>query len=251
MAFSKRHWIVLLLAAVLLAAGCGGAGVRSPSEAPVHSRPLSAMGYAIQVGAFASLENASRLSDELRHNGLEAYHFADDDGLFKVRFGSFASKSAARRRAEALERAGVIEAHYIVGPEDYGDATSETVRRTKIVKTARRYLGLPYRWGGDSIEEGFDCSGLTMTVYRLNGLNLPRSSRQQYRAGDPVNRGGLRPGDLVFFATSGTGSVSHVGIYTGGGRFIHAPKSGGTIRTASMNNTYFRRRYVGARSYFR
>jgi cell wall-associated NlpC family hydrolase len=66
-----------------------------------------------------------------------------------------------------------------------------------------------------------------------------------------VKRGTLRPGDLVFFATSGTGSVSHVGIYTGGGRFIHAPKSGGTIRTASMNNTYFRRRYLGARSYFR
>jgi cell wall-associated NlpC family hydrolase len=88
-----------------------------------------------------------------------------------------------------------------------------------------------------------------MTVYRLNGLNLPRSSREQYRTGTPVPRNRLQPGDLVFFDTSGRGTVSHVGLYAGSGRFIHAPKSGGTIRSEQLQNPYFKRRYVGARDY--
>jgi cell wall-associated NlpC family hydrolase len=119
-----------------------------------------------------------------------------------------------------------------------------------IVQTARRFIGTAYRWGGTSPEEGFDCSGLTMTVYRLNGLDLPRNSREQFRAGKPVSRNALRAGDLVFFATDGTNRISHVGIYSGHGKFIHAPSRGNVIRTASLNNSYFAGRYQGARRYF-
>ena len=219
MAFTHRIWPAFLAALVLAAAGCGGTAVSRRAAPPAPPAPLPPVGYAIQVGAFASVDNASRLSDSLSGKGLEAYHFADDDGLFKVRFGNFTSKSSAKRRAEALQRAGIIEAYYIVSPDAYGSPTTDAARRERIVRTARKYIGLPYRWGGDSVEEGFDCSGLTMTVYRLNGLNLPRSSRQQYRTGTPVPRSRLQPGDLVFFATSGRGTVSHVGIYTGAGRF--------------------------------
>jgi cell wall-associated NlpC family hydrolase len=88
-----------------------------------------------------------------------------------------------------------------------------------------------------------------MTVYHLNGLNLPRTSRQQFATGTAVKKFSLKKGDLIFFATKGRGRVSHVGIYAGGGLFIHAPKSGTRIRTEKLSNKYFKRVYVGARSY--
>jgi cell wall-associated NlpC family hydrolase len=88
-----------------------------------------------------------------------------------------------------------------------------------------------------------------MAVYHLNGLNLPRSSNAQWQAGSPVNRSQLSKGDLVFFATSGGGKISHVGIYTGRDKFIHAVGVNKRIRVDSLSNKYFRRRYVGARTY--
>jgi cell wall-associated NlpC family hydrolase len=88
-----------------------------------------------------------------------------------------------------------------------------------------------------------------MAVYHLNGLNLPRSSNAQWQVGSPANRSQLSKGDLVFFATSGGGKVSHVGIYTGGDKFIHAAGVNKRIRVDSLSNKYFRRRYVGARTY--
>ncbi len=238
----------LLLAAALAAVGCAASTAPRIDTPPA---PLVPIRYTIQAGAFAVVENAARLSDRLERKGLEAYYFADEDGLFKVRFGEFPTRASAQRRAVALQDAGAIDAYYIVGPGDFRTPSTATALRRRIVETARGQIGVPYRWGGDSAEEGFDCSGLSMTVYRLNGLNLPRSSRRQYRAGSPVSRTRLRPADLVFFATSGTGRVSHVGIYAGGGRFIHAPKTGGAVRTDSMENTYFKSRFVGARSYLR
>ena len=211
------------------------------------------MGYSIQVGAFANLDNAVRLSEALESRGLNAYYFVHKTGLYKVRFGDFPSKESARRKAESIRAAGIIDRYYIVSPGDYADMKSRKYRgsylRDEIVKTAERFIGVPYRWGGSSADEGFDCSGLTMTVYRLNGLNLPRSSREQYRAGTPISQSKLSQGDLVFFATSGGRRVSHVGLYAGGGKFIHAPKKGKRIRTESLSNSYFRSRYVGARTY--
>ena len=88
-----------------------------------------------------------------------------------------------------------------------------------------------------------------MTVYRLNGLELPRNSRSQYQTGRPVPRNALEKGDLVFFATGSRNRVSHVGIYSGRGQFIHAPGKGKTIRTASLSSRYFQERYAGARRY--
>jgi len=117
------------------------------------------------------------------------------------------------------------------------------------VETAEGFIGLPYQWGGASAEEGFDCSGLTMAVYQLNGLSLPRSSQDQYTMGAPVERAGLAKGDLVFFATKGREKVSHVGVYVGDNRFIHAPGKGKSIRVDSLSDRYFTTRYVGARKY--
>ena len=211
------------------------------------------MGYSIQVGAFSNLDNAVRLSEVLESQGLSAYYFVHKTGLYKVRFGDFHSKEVARRQAERITAAGFIDQYYIVSPDDYAAMKYRKYRasylRDEIVKTAERFIGVSYRWGGSSPDKGFDCSGLTMTVYRLNGLNLPRSSRQQYRAGAPISRSQISRGDLVFFATSGGRRVSHVGLYAGDGKFIHAPKKGKRIRTESLSNPYFRTRYLGARTY--
>jgi cell wall-associated NlpC family hydrolase len=88
-----------------------------------------------------------------------------------------------------------------------------------------------------------------MVVYRLNGLQLPRTSNAQWQAGRPVNRGQLLRGDLVFFATSGGRRVSHVGIYVGDNKFLHAPSKNRKIRMSSLSSKYYNSRYLGARRY--
>jgi hypothetical protein len=211
------------------------------------------MRHSIQVGAFANMNNAVRYTAKLRNKGLNAYHFRHDSGLYKVRFGNYASKDFARQKAENLKASGMIAEYYIVGPQDYAAMSYRTgdndYIRSEIVRTAKQYIGVAYRWGGESPRTGFDCSGLTMVVYQLNGLELPRSSNQQWSAGRAVTRSELASGDLVFFATSGGSRVSHVGIYTGNGKFLHAPRRGRKIRISSLSNPYYKKRYLGARSY--
>jgi cell wall-associated NlpC family hydrolase len=211
------------------------------------------MGHTIQVGAFSNIDNAVRLTEKLQNQGFDAYHFRDRSGLYKVRFGSYRTIDTARRNAEKLKIVGAIDEYYLIGPNDYAAAVSEfnvtEQLREDIVRTANQFLGVPYRWGGQSPDTGFDCSGLTMAVYRLNGLELPRSSRQQWKFGRSVNPGQLSKGDLVFFATNGGRRVSHVGIYIGNNKFLHAPSGGRKIRISSMSNTYYNSRYLGARTY--
>jgi hypothetical protein len=213
---------------------------------------LQRMGYAVQVGAFARLDNAVALEASLARRGIDAYYFRDDSGLYKVQFGNHDTYTAARSQAEHFQGQNLIDGFFIVVPDAYSIARIQRSGRgdlrEELVSTARRFLGVPYRWGGED-RGGFDCSGLTMVSYRLNGLNLPRNSRAQFAAGRPVGRAALQQGDLVFFATEGGQRVTHVGIYIGAGQFIHAPRSGQTVRVASLSNSYFQRTYVGARSY--
>jgi len=126
---------------------------------------------------------------------------------------------------------------------DAADAAAETVR------TAMEFLGTAYRRGGSSADEGFDCSGFTRYVYAASlGIELPRRSDEQARAPDLVRvpRDELAPGDLVFFNTLRR-TFSHVGIYLGEGRFIHAPRSGSAVRIESLRQNYWRKRFTGAR----
>ena len=95
-----------------------------------------------------------------------------------------------------------------------------------------RYLGVPYRWGGAS-PSGFDCSGFTMYVYAQVGISLPHYTGSQWGMGTPVSRDQLQAGDLVFF-----NGLGHVGIYVGGGNFIHAPHTGDVVKISSMSGWY-------------
>jgi cell wall-associated NlpC family hydrolase len=114
-----------------------------------------------------------------------------------------------------------------------------------IARTAETLLGLAYREGG-ALPDGFDCSGLVTYVFARHGVAVPRDVRRQASAGSPVERGDIIPGDLVFFATTGAGPT-HVGIAVGGGRFVHAPKTGDVVRVESMSSSYWATRYLAAR----
>ncbi|HQM64811.1 MAG TPA: NlpC/P60 family protein [Acidobacteriota bacterium] len=264
---SWRMAAALAAAAIALALAAGGCGKKpraplppAPPSAPPTARPvpgapgLARTGYAIQVGAFAQVANAERFTRALRLQGLDAFYFLYKSGLYKVRFGDFATREAARSEAERLQRAGAIGDYFIVSPETYSVAEAESkgedFLRDRIVRTAESFIGTPYQWGGTSPEEGFDCSGLAQAVYRLNGLNLPRSAAAQYDAGRGVEADRLQKGDLVFFSIARNGRISHVGIYCGDGAFIHAPGAGKRIRTDRMADSYFSARYEGGRKYF-
>jgi peptidoglycan endopeptidase LytF/peptidoglycan endopeptidase LytE len=112
----------------------------------------------------------------------------------------------------------------------------------RAVRYASRFLGIPYRYGGDSPGGGFDCSGLVRYVYAHFGFSLPHSSYADFDLGRQVTRGSLRPGDLVFFD-----GVGHVGMYVGDGRFIHAPHTGTRVQVTSLSDPWYRATYDGAR----
>lgn len=112
------------------------------------------------------------------------------------------------------------------------------------VSIAYNYLGRPYVFGASG-PRAFDCSGLTQYVYAKLGISLPHYTGAQYAMGSSVSKGNLSPGDLVFFNTYGP--ISHVGIYIGGGDFIHAPSSGKNVTVSSLSESYYSSRYAGAR----
>lgn len=120
-------------------------------------------------------------------------------------------------------------------------------RAQDFVLNAMGMMGIPYRWGGATPETGFDCSGFVQYVAKQAlGIVLPRSAFDQVNAGRSVEREDLQPGDLVFFNTM-RAPFSHVGIFVGENRFIHAPSRGKTVEIADFNNSYWQQRYNGAR----
>jgi cell wall-associated NlpC family hydrolase len=154
-----------------------------------------------------------------------------------------------RTPATMLELRGAWIATHAIGapPGLLGSFTSAEhllLVEASLTRTALRYLGVPYVWGGESFY-GVDCSGFVQAVFRHNGIELPRTADAQFEVGRRVLETDLRPGDLVFFQTY-TEGASHVGIYLGGGRFVHASASNG-VRIDSLSDGYYATRYLGAR----
>jgi len=262
--------VSLLLVSSVAATGCAAprAGLKS-------------VGFAIQVGAFSEVRNAERLTKKLQEQGIEAFYFKRENGIYAVRFGDFERREDARRTALKLEKQRIISSFFIAAPQpEVSLAVREPVlekapepslanRPAKVAKkplppppkreksdmgmiaarTAERFVGIPYRWGGDTVVDGMDCSGFVRAVYNLCGVNIPRTSREQYRVGDVIPKEELKDGDLVFFGASAD-DISHVGIFVGGGRFVHAPRRGDDIKISTMDDAYFVKRYVGAKRYF-
>ena len=146
-----------------------------------------------------------------------------------------------RRRARALAQQVDVAAaqptsESVIGASGVtsnGGSVAPPSRYGGVVGIAMRYLGVPYRWGGASPSTGFDCSGFTMFVFAQIGVSLPHYTGSQWGMGSPVSRSQLQPGDLVFF-----NGLGHVGIYVGGGSFIHAPHTGDVVKVSSMTGWY-------------
>lgn len=270
--------IVFWVSVVLTATGCA-----APSAG------ISRVGFAIQVGAFSEVKNAERLSNKLQQKGIEAFYFRKDNGVYAVRFGDFESKEKARKAAQRLVADRMIGSYFIAPPQKIAmkkssapawekapepslKKLSPVVPKKKVeqhggeagptsggkghgdmgviaARTAERFVGIPYRWGGDTVVDGMDCSGFVRAVYNLCGVNIPRTSREQFKVGENVGKTDLQDGDLVFFGASGD-EINHVGIYVGNGRFVHAPRRGDDIKVSTLDENYFAKKFIGAKRYF-
>jgi peptidoglycan DL-endopeptidase CwlO len=154
----------------------------------------------------------------------------------------------ARARAQAAALAAQVQQDSAQQTFDQAvvepayDANVPAARYGSVVSIALQYLGTPYVWGGSSPATGFDCSGFTMYVFAQVGVSLPHHAASQYGYGTPVPFDQLAPGDLVFFD-----GLGHMGIYIGGGQFIHAPHTGDVVKISSMYDSWYASTYVGAR----
>lgn len=199
----------------------------------LFTAPVARAATLLKVGSYGSA--VRNVQSKLQTLG---YNVGAVDGIYGQR---------TRSAVIAFQRYHGIAADGIVGP-----VTSKVLDRAVqrkwttngIIATAKKYIGVPYRWGG-STASGFDCSGFVKYVFAKQGITLPRVSRDQFKAGWAVSYNSLKSGDLVFFSTNGTGQVSHLGIYMGKGQFIHASTSKGV--TISSFTSYWKNVYVGAR----
>lgn len=154
-----------------------------------------------------------------------------------------ASEAAAPEAAAAAPEAAAPLLEEAPAEEASVEAVAAAPAATHggVVGIAMQYLGVPYVWGGAS-PSGFDCSGFSMYVYAQVGVSLPHHAASQYGMGSPVSKDQLAPGDLVFF-----NGLGHMGIYIGGGQFIHAPHSGDVVKISSLSDSWYASTWVGGR----
>ena len=168
---------------------------------------------------------------------------AEANGLLE-RAGSAPPAPAAA--APAAPAAAVVDAAASAGGGGGGGAGPQAMA---ALKEAQKYTGTAYKWGGSTPQTGFDCSGLVQWAYAKAGIQIPRVTDAQFAAsnGSPVERGDLKPGDLIFFGKPG--NIYHVAISMGGDKFLHAPKTGDVVKVASLNDSYFSQNFAGGRRF--
>ena len=120
-----------------------------------------------------------------------------------------------------------------------------------VIDRAHELLGTPYKWGGNSVEQGFDCSSFLVYLFKTQAnIHLPRTTAAMHGSkAATIKRNALKPGDAVFFKGNGRGRVSHVGLYIGEGKFIHSPRAGKTVRIDSLSNRYWDRNFTTAKRF--
>lgn len=213
---------------MLAAASLTGCATVAPPTASDASLPTTAE---IRARTFTATQSKSPQSSKSPPHAAYAWQ------------GPFADTAERVPGMVSLQRdpARILNDEWPATPDTLLPPTSE------LASQALGYLGIRYRMGGSSPDTGFDCSGLVGYVTRqVLGLNLPRRAEEISRLGQEVEQAELQPGDLVFYNTLRR-KFSHVGIYLGDGRFVHSPSAGGVVRIESMDMSYWKNRFNGAR----
>lgn len=195
--------------------------------------------------------SASIVNDALqaRFDGLAGVPDNDSGFMFKrlAAMALIAGCTFAAQAATGQGEAGQSALENSAATRLGDSIRNATDRAARLVSTAMESIGAPYRRGGNSAETGFDCSGFVRAAFeQAAGMLLPRRAEEQAAATRRIDKAELEPGDLVFFNTLRR-AYSHVGIYLGEGRFIHAPRSGARVRIEDMHSSYWKKRFNGAR----
>lgn len=177
------------------------------------------------------------------------YKVNDRGGAIKVVNGIYHIDLLTANRTEA-NKFGRRRGKAVIGVTESSSGgssgSSNNSTANKAVELVKKQLGKRYVWGATG-PNTFDCSGLMQWVYKQYGVNLPRTSSEQSRHGKTVSKSNLQPGDLVFFSTTGTGKVSHVGMYVGGGNMVHAANPSKGVRTDNINSSYYSKAFTNAK----
>ncbi len=215
-----------LASACLLAAGCAAhaQGVAHAATTPPPGTMTGAYGQSLQQQQAAADKVAAQPATAAKHGPAQdaVSRFLSERGLLN---GGAEPSGSSRLLASVRDTA------------------------SELVLSAMNFLGVRYKLGGNSVENGFDCSGFTRHIFEMSvGLVLPRRADEQARDSSlaAIRRDELKPGDLVFFNTMRR-TFSHVGIYVGEGKFIHAPRTGSAVRVEDMRDSYWAKRFTGAR----
>jgi len=220
-----------IAAACLLAVGCAAAHAQGAPQAATVTPPPGTM-----MGAYGqSLQQQQQAA---------ATDKADKAAAAKPAAQPANANDAVSR---FLSERGLLNAAEQSTPARLLDSVRDTA--SDLVLSAMNFLGVRYTRGGNSVENGFDCSGFTRHIFEMSvGLVLPRRADEQARDAGllSIRREELKPGDLVFFNTMKR-TFSHVGIYVGEGKFIHAPRTGSAVRVEDMREAYWAKRFTGAR----
>ncbi len=186
----------------------------------------------------------NRLEAEDRSRQVELRRRAEAE-LARQRALARAQESRTDEALETQPRASADPSVDVPAPPEPTPAPAppaDAGRGAQVVAIAMRYLGVPYKWGGASPSTGFDCSGFTMYVFAQIGVSLPHYAAAQYGLGQAVTKSELQAGDLVFFR-----GLGHMGMYIGGGNFIHSPRTGDVVKISSLSDPYRVANWVGAR----